>query len=110
MSDSVRLNCWPIRKYPVTVTATRKAIITLPNIVIIKLIVAATEKRSPKKKYVPIKAKIGCKVTRTTELATDVMFNDSNQSMKCKAKNNPEIAASTQFFLDTALISFLYFK
>src|SRR5699024_2089914 len=85
-------------------------IITLPNIVIIKLIVAATEKRSPKKKYVPIKAKTGCKVTRTTELATDVRLNDSNHSMKCKARNNPEIAASTQFFLDMVYISSLYFK
>src|SRR5699024_11639687 len=80
-------------------------IITLPNIVIIKLMVAATEKRSPKKKYVPINAKIGCKVTRTTELATDVRFNDSNQSMKCKARNNPEIAESTQFILDIVIIS-----
>lgn len=74
-----------------------------------RLMVAATEKRSPKKKYVPIKANIGCKVTKTTELATDVIFSDSNQRMKCKARNSPEKAASIQFFFDTLLISSLYF-
>src|SRR5699024_12325370 len=82
----------------------------LPIKVMIIAITAPGEKRSPKKKYVPIKAKTGCKVTRTTELATDVRFNDSNHSMQCKARNNPEIDASTQYFLDMVFISSLYFK
>src|SRR5699024_11902046 len=89
MSDKFRRIRCPSKKYPVTVAAPNNAkispkraspliwkspqlIIKLPSNVINILIIAATENRSPKKKYVPTKANIGCSVTSTTELATDV--------------------------------------
>lgn len=54
----------------------------LPPIARSALMIPANETLSLNKKYVPIKEKIGCSVTRTTELATEVYSSERNHKIK----------------------------